>query len=133
LADGEEVQVEYSTLDMGEIKHIFDGDQSTLARTWEANPLRMIVHFSEPRPVTHLVLRVGGEPTGIEAEVWAAGADQPLVLALEVGEAINPRFVELDLPKITRVEKVEVRVTNLNNSEPEHVHLWELQFYPLNP
>lgn len=133
LADGEEVQVEYSTLDMGEIQHIFDGDQSTLARTWEANPLRIIVQFSAPRAVKHLALRVGGEPTRIEAEIWPAGADQPLVLVKEVGEASNPRFIELDLAEITLVEKVEVRVTNLNNSEPENVHLWELQFYPLIP
>jgi hypothetical protein len=133
LADGEEVWVEYSTLDMGEIMHIFDGDQSTLARTWEANPLRLIVHFSRPRPVAHLVLRVGGEPTRIEAEVWAAGEDQPLVLAREVAETSASRLVELDLPEITQVQKVEIRVTNLNNAEPAHVHLWELQFYPLNP
>jgi len=133
LADGEEVWVEYSTLDMGEIQHIFDGDQSTLARTWEANPLRMIVQFSRSRLVARLVLRIGGEPTRIEAEVWAAGEEQPLLLAYDVAESSASRFVELDLPEITQVEKVEILVTNLNNSEPAHVHLWELQFYPLNP
>jgi len=34
---------------------------------------------------------------------------------------------------MTSVVWVDVRVTNLNNAEPAHVHLWELQFYPLNP
>ncbi len=133
LADGEEVQVAYSTLDMGEIQHIFDGDQSTLARTWEANPLRMIVQFSQPRPVAWLSLRIGGEPTRIEAEVWASAAEQPQILILEVEGATNPRFVELYLPEMIPVQQVEVRVINLNNAEPEHVHVWELQFYPLNP
>lgn len=131
LSDGEEVQVEYSTLDLGEILHIFDGDQSTLARSWEANPLRLIIHFHEPRLVSQLLLRVGGEPTRVEAQIWADGAEVPIILEVEVKEASDPRFVELDLPEATAVDWAEVRVFNLNNSEPAHVHLWELQFYPL--
>ncbi len=131
LADGEEVQVEYSTLDMGEILHIFDGDKTTLARSWEANPMQLIVRFSEPRMVSQLLLRVGGEPTRVEAKIWADGAEVPIILEVEVPEASEPRFVEVDLPETSAVDWAEVRVFNLNNAEPAHVHLWELQFYPL--
>ena len=131
LADGEEIEVEYSTLDMGEILHMFDGDQATLARTWEANPLRLIIRFSEPRTISHLSLRVGGEPTRVEAELWTEGNETSIVLKQELTEASNPRFIELNLSEPTLVDWAEVRVFNLNNAEPAHVHLWELQFIPL--
>jgi hypothetical protein len=130
MENGKEIEVEHSTLDMGEIFHIFDGDPSTLARTWEANPMRLIIHFHEPHLVSQLFLRVGGEPTRVEAQIWADEADAPILLEVEVKEAADPRFVELDLPETTRVDWAEVRVFNLNNTEPAHVHLWELQFVP---
>ena len=49
---------------------------------------------------------------------------------MNLSEASEPRFVELELPEITSVAWVDVRVKNLNNAEPAHVHLWELQFVP---
>jgi len=130
LPDGTEIEVEYSTLDIGEIKHVFDGDKTTLVRSWEANPLRMIVHFPEEREISQLVMRVGGEPTRVEAELWSANTDKPVVLSEEVSETTTPRFLEMDLPQPSQVNRVEIRVFNLNNAEPAHVHLWELQFYP---
>jgi hypothetical protein len=130
MTDGEEIEVEYSALDMGEILHIFDRDASTLARTWEANPFQVIVRFHEPRLVSQLLLKVGGEPTRVEVQIWADEAQIPIILELEVKEASDPRFMELDLPETTAVDWAEVRVFNLNNTEPAHVHLWELQFSP---
>lgn len=130
LTDGREVEVDYSTLDMGEIKHVFDGDSSTLARTWESNPFRIIVHFSEPMPMEQLILKIGGEATRIEADIWQADAMEPIQLTHEVPESADPRFTKLDLPSLTDVAWLEIRVKNLNNSEPAHVHLWEIQFSP---
>jgi hypothetical protein len=130
MVDGEEIEVEHSALDMGEILHIFDGDPSTLTRTWEANPFQVIVRFLQPRQVSQLFLRVGGEPTKIEIDIWPDGTDKPIPLLMNLSEDSEPRFVELDLPEITSVAWADIRVTNLNNTEPAHVHLWELQFNP---
>ncbi len=127
---GEEIEVEHSTLDMGEIQHIFDGDPSTLVRTWEANPFQVIVRFSQPRQVSSMILRVGGEPTKIEIEVWPDGAKEPIPMLMNLNEASEPRFVELILQELISVAWVDVRITNLNNAEPAHVHLWEFQFAP---
>jgi hypothetical protein len=92
--------------------------------------MRLIIHFHEPHLVSQLFLQVGGEPTRVEAQIWADEADAPILLEVEVKGAADPRFVELDLPETTRVDWAEVRVFNLNNTEPAHVHLWELQFIP---
>jgi len=130
LLDGEAIEVEYSTLDMGAIQDVFDGDPSSLARTWEANPFQVIVRFLQPRQISRINLRVGGEPTKIEIAVWPDGAEEPIPMLMNLNEASEPRFVELALPESISVAWVDVRVTNLNNAEPAHVHLWELQFVP---
>jgi hypothetical protein len=130
LLDGEAIEVEYSTLDMGAIQDVFDGDPSSLARTWEANPFQVIGRFLQQRQISRINLRVGGEPTKIEIEVWPDGAEEPIPMLMNLDEASEPRFVELALPVMISVAWVDVRVTNMNNAEPAHVHLWELQFYP---
>jgi hypothetical protein len=130
LMDGAAIEVEYSTLDMGAIQDIFDGEPSSLARTWEANPFQVMVRFLQPHQISRINLRVGGEPTKIEIEVWPDGADEPIPLLMNLSEASEPRFVELALTEAISVAWVDVRVTNLNNAEPAHVHLWKLQFVP---
>ncbi len=133
LQDGKEVQVAYSTLDMGEIIHVFDGDRTTLARTFEANPMKIVVTFSEPRPVEKIKLRVGGDATRIDVRIWVGGSEEPLSFMQELDSEADPRWTEIDLQKELLVKTLEVRVKNLNNEEPAHVHLWELQFLPDQP
>jgi len=133
LQDGEEVQVAYSTLDMGEIIHVFDGDRTTLARTFEANPMKIVVTFFEPRPVEKIRLRVGGEATRIEVRISVDEIEEPLFFMQELDAEADPRWTEIDIQKELLVETVEVMVKNLNNEEPAHVHLWELQFLPSQP
>lgn len=130
LPDGQAIDVEFSTLDMGEIKHVFDGDRNTLARTWESNPFRIVVHFAQPRRIDQLIVKVGGEGTRITAELWEPGSLEPLILEKELPAASEPRFTELKLAQPKEIAWAEIRITNLNNNEPAHVHLWEVQFQP---
>jgi hypothetical protein len=43
--DGQQVQVAYSMLDMGTVDQIFDGNENSLVRSMEANPLRLQLDF----------------------------------------------------------------------------------------
>jgi len=90
----------------------------------------MIVRFSNPRLVEKILLRVGGEATLVEVDGWGSEQEEPVLLSMEVEEASDPRFIELVLPQSMKIDWVDVRVKNLNNEEPAHVHLWELQFFP---
>ena len=130
LQDGITVPLQYSPLDMGEIKHIFDGDDYTLARSWEANPFRLLLTFPQPRLIEQIKLRIGGEPTRIEAQLWQAGTPETTLLTVDLEEEPDPRTTFLTLPQAIQVVKVEIKVYNKNEAEPSHVHLWEVQFLP---
>ncbi|HSM24263.1 MAG TPA: hypothetical protein VK856_05315, partial [Anaerolineaceae bacterium] len=69
--------------------------------------------------------------TRIEVVAQVDGEEDPLELLQELEAEADPRFTELILPEKVVVKTVEVRVYNLNNDEPAHVHLWELQFHPM--
>jgi hypothetical protein len=92
--------------------------------------MQLIVHFPTYRMVEKIIVRVGGEATLVEVKAWSPEEGEPVSLSMQVAAAPDPRFMELALPKLMKVEWIDVHVKNLNNEEPAHVHLWELQFYP---
>lgn len=125
------VDVEHSILDMGEILHVFDHDQATFIRTWDANPLRLVIRFKEPRRLEYLELRVGGEPTRVEVDLQPVKGKGTETLSVLLEAVADPRFVSLPVPNPeTLVAALEVRVFNLNHEGPAHVQLWELRFFP---
>ena len=130
LQDGTPAAVHYSTLDMGSINDLFDGDPLSVARTWESNPFVLVFDFPHPRLANQLVLRVGGEPTRIVMDLYTDMNSVPLQMGVSVPENPHPRDIMLDLNLTQPLIKAVVRVYNENEQEPTHVHLWEIRFLP---
>jgi len=130
LQDGSQVGVHFSPMDMGSIQDVLDEDPLTVGRSWESNPFRFIFDFQEPRTINQITMRVGGEPTHIEVELWQNMDTEPASYTQDLKENPDPRqtdiFVNLPQPVI----KAEIRVYNENESEPAHVHVWEIRFLP---
>jgi hypothetical protein len=95
--------------------------------------MKIVVTFLEPRLVEKIRLRVGGEATRIEVRIPVDESEEPLSYMQELNTQADPRWTEIDFHQELLVESVEVLVKNLNNEEPAHVHLWELQFLPKRP
>jgi hypothetical protein len=119
------VRVQYPVLDMNEIDHAFDGDPTTLIRTLEANPLRLILAFSEPIDLRSVTLIIGGTPT--EITLTAKKGDQQLE-TLEKGlpAASIKREVTLPFDSIQKIDQLQIEVFNPHDGEIAHIHLWEV-------
>lgn len=130
MQDGSPVALHYSTLDMGDIANLFDGDPLSVTHTWESNPFQLIFDFPQARKVDQVLLRIGGEPTRIELELFTDMNSPPQQLAFSIQEKPSPRDVLLNLNLQQALIKASIRVYNLNEQEPAHVHLWEVRFLP---
>ena len=121
----QEVVIEYPILDMNEISHVFDGNDSTLCRTLEANPLRIILRFTEPIDIQKLTFMVGGTPTEVSAT--AIFNDEILAELTEFGEISPvPREMILEFNETLTVDRLELSIKNANDGDIAHVHLWEV-------
>ncbi len=60
-------------MDINEIAHAFDGDPTTLIRTLEANPLKIVLSYPEPVQLQSATLLIGGPPTRITVTAYLAG------------------------------------------------------------
>lgn len=128
LQDGSPVKVAFSTLDMGKIQDLFDGSPSTLIRTREANPLKVVVTFASPRDLQGVAVKVGGVPTRLTVSLAVNGQAQPVVFTQEAGSSPNLRDMNIDFGGTYAVVQATLEVLNINDKEPAHVHLWEVTF-----
>jgi len=124
---GEKVQVAYPALDINDIQAAFDGDPTSLIRTLEANPLRLIVSFSDPRLIQSVKVRIGGTPTRVTISAFS-GDNQLNKIVKGVGSATITRDITLQFEKYLLAEKLEIEIFNPHDSEIAHVHLWEVSY-----
>lgn len=118
--------VAYSYLDMGEIGHIFDGDKHTVIRTMEANPLQIQMKWQKPRSVEHILVMIGGTTTTLSVRVYNQQGMMLFEQVKEWKEDPNPRTVTVDFPEMLAVTRLEIDILNTYDSDPSHVHLWEI-------
>jgi len=122
---GQEVSVKYPALDMNEIIHAFDADTTTLIRTLEANPLRIVLTFPDAVDVQKISFWVGGIPTDVTATV-ISGEEVLATLTKHVETSPVTREVTIDFGEILTADSIELEVLNSNDGEVSHVHLWEV-------
>jgi hypothetical protein len=119
-------EVRYSYLDMGEISNIFDNDPETFIRTIEANPLQVEINFPEVKVIKGMAVRVGGVATRITVEMQQDNNTTPIIIVKTVAETPDPRPVDFSFGQPLNVSVVHLLVETILDSEPSHVHLWEV-------
>lgn len=119
-------RVSYPYLDMGEIKHIFDGDPNTLVRTMEANPLQVRIDYVRPQLLSGLQVRIGGVPTEVAVQLQDENGNVLLGIAHYAAESPNPRTLEIDFGRALAARRILIDITSVYEREPAHVHLWEV-------
>jgi len=125
LLEDQVIQVEHSVLDMNEIVEAFDGDPTTLIRTLEANPLKIVLHFPEPRSLQSAALLIGGPPTRVTLTAFLAG-EEIATLSEAVGQSPVTRELTLAFDEERTVDEIQFEVLSVNDGEISHVHLWEI-------
>ena len=123
--NGRNALVKYSYLDMGDIPNLFDGNDNTLVRTFEANPMEIQISLAEEELISSVRVRVGGTPTRIDLQI--SGSDGGLNLQETVRESPTPRDVIFELEKPTSINWISLAIKSIYDGEPAHVHVWEVE------
>lgn len=112
---------------MGTIQDAFDGNNETVIRTAEANPLVVKLIFAQPYTASQVIVRVGGGPTSAEIEASVQGNSVPVQLSQVLPTASENRDVVFDLGASLQLTELTITVKNKEDGEPSHVHLWEIK------
>lgn len=121
-------RVSYPLLDMGQIENLFDGDRTSLVRTFEANPMKLVIEPANSLRVSGVSVRIGGTASTLEITLTPADGSDTVTFSRVVPEAKEIRDIQFDLPIPMTVSSVSISVLNTNDLEPAHVHVWEVSF-----
>ncbi|MCX6055836.1 MAG: glycosyltransferase family 39 protein [Chloroflexi bacterium] len=125
---GDRLVVQYPALDMGTIENLFDGNQETLVRTREANPLNLEIQFADAKWIDQISVRIGGTASTLTVEIHPGDGSQSMVLKKEVLESNNYRDILFKLDQTQLIKEIEITILSTYEIEPSHVHVWEVSF-----
>jgi hypothetical protein len=125
--DGQQIIVRHSLLDVGQVADVFDGDDHTLMRGMEANPLIIELAFPSPRTVGRLGITVASMDFTLKAIATPADGSAPRDAAMTYRNMPADPHVDLALPGGAQpVSKLRLEITNLNQGEVANIHVREI-------
>jgi len=125
--DGQQILVRHSLIDAGQVADMFDGDDHTLMRGMEANPLIIELVFPSPRAVGRLGVTVGSMDFSMKVITTPANGSAPRDASMTYRDLPADPHVDLALPGGTQlVSKLRIEITNLHEGEVAHIHVREI-------
>lgn len=132
LIDGQSVSVEHPLLDSGELRLLFDGDEYTLIRTYEANPARFVFTFEFPRPIRALRLTAGAFSFEITLRVTSPSGETATYFGSFTPPAEQPTIeMAVDQGPDT-IARLEMEILHLYTAGRVKIHLRDLLFLDAN-
>ncbi|HLF88918.1 MAG TPA: hypothetical protein VI451_08250 [Anaerolineales bacterium] len=125
--EGYPIPVRYSKLDIGDISNVFDGNDETVIRTAEANPLVVEFFLPETRQVNGLELIIGATKVQITVQLFPEFGAEPVVFNQELEGFLESPNVVMEFGEAVPALVIRVEIKDLHQSEPGHVHLWEIR------
>jgi hypothetical protein len=125
LLGDELVEIQHSRLDMGGIALVFDQDPFTVTRTEAANPLVVEIHYPQAHDFSGFSVQTGSAHVEISLALLLTNDPLPTVIGRTFeGSVDQPRF-ELSFDAPITADYLRLTITDLDQTEPAHVHLWE--------
>jgi 4-amino-4-deoxy-L-arabinose transferase-like glycosyltransferase len=128
--DAQTARVSYSSLDIGEVRNVFDRQADSLIRGKDANPLVLDIQFSQPRSVSAISMTLATMPH----------AQIKIELTREDGgtTSFSREFIDLDgIPDVelpvpsapVRTRRLRIEILDLapRGQDAPHIHVREVQ------
>jgi hypothetical protein len=128
ILDGQRVQIQHPLFDLGELAHLFDGDEFTFVRTYEANPALIILTFEQPRLLHGVSVTTGSMDIDLSVRVIPDEDAEPRAYSYIYTNLPNDPTVELAFGEGTQAISIEIEILGLNLNDIK-VHLRELAIY----
>jgi hypothetical protein len=124
---GQVLQVRHSLLDMGEAKHMFDGDRFTLARVMEANPAIIELLFPKPSKISGLTGDFGRMDFTWTLKLYPPGDENPIIYEKTYRNLPGEPHIGEDFNRgPVLVSKMRLEIKDLNSGERAKIHIREL-------
>jgi hypothetical protein len=127
VVDGQTVLVTHPLFDMGTAVHLFDGDPFTLARTYDANPTRIVLAFPQPRSVSALSLTLGFRQASLTVRLVPASGGDPSSYTQDFRDLPESPTIEIRFESAPiDVQQIEIELRDLSDPPDGKLHILEI-------
>jgi hypothetical protein len=130
LIDGQEVEIQHPLLDMGEVENLFDGDTFTVVRTFEANPVLIVLTFPQPRSISGLSLTTGTMDVILTVRLFPGETQEPITYNQTYTDLPNDPTVDLTFSQGSiEADTIEIIILGLLEDPGAKIHIREISLY----
>ncbi len=130
LIDGQAVRIQHPLLDMGEVENLFDGDTFTMVRTYEANPVLIVLTFPKPRSISGLSLTTGTMDIILTVRLFDEETKEPITYNQTYAALPNDPTVDLAFGQGTiEASAIEIEILGLLDNPGAKIHIREIRLY----
>lgn len=130
LIDGQEVEIQHPLLDMGEVENLFDGDTFTMVRTFEANPVLIVLTFPQPRSISGLSLTTGTMDVILTVRLFPGETQEPITYNQTYTDLPNDPTVDLPFSQGSiEADTIEIIILGLLEDPGAKIHIREITLY----
>ena len=122
--------VSYSYLDMGQLSDLFDNNDASITRTFEANPMIVKVQYDYPVNLESCTAHIGGTPSEVDLSLFDKHEQLVGEYHIDAEGQASPRTVDFNITPVDDISEVILSLANAGEGEPSHVHLWEFTCIP---
>jgi hypothetical protein len=130
LIEGKVVMIQHPLLDMGEVENLFDGDTFTMVRTYEANPVLIVLTFPEPHTISGLSLTTGTMDIFLTVRLLDEEMDELITYNKHYTDLPNDPTVDLPFTQgLIEVSALEIEIHGILEDMGAKVHIREITLY----
>jgi hypothetical protein len=130
LIEGQVVQIQHPLLDMGEVENLFDGDTFTMVRTFEANPVLIVLTFPNPRPISGLSVTTGTMDVILTVRLFDDESPEPITYNQTFTDLPNDPTVELNFNQgEIEVSVIEIEIYGILEDTWAKIHIREIALH----
>ncbi|HEY44798.1 MAG TPA: glycosyltransferase family 39 protein [Anaerolineae bacterium] len=130
LIEGQMVQIQHPLLDMGEVENLFDDDVFTMVRTYEANPVLIVLSFPTPRSLNGLSITTGTMDILLTVRLFNEESSEPVTYHQTFTNLPNDPTVELVFNQGSiEAGVMEVEIYGLLEDPGAKIHIREITLY----
>ena len=122
--------VSYSYIDMGQLSDLFDNNNASLIRTFEANPMIVKVQYDSPVNLESCTAHIGGTPSEVDLSLYDKHEQLVGEYHISAEGSSSPRTVDFGIKPVDDISEAILSLANAGEGEPSHVHLWEFTCTP---
>ena len=131
VLEGQQVELRYSQIDMGEPRLMFDGDQLSLMRGLEANPFILEMLFPTPRKLSGVEADFGIADLTLTAMLYQDPNGEPVIYAADLHNSDIDPLMQISFDQgPQQISKIRFEIFNRSSGETANIHIKELTLLP---